>query len=345
MSIISKKLLGWYKLNARTLPWRGHADPYAVWVSEIMLQQTRVETVIPYFNRWMERFPTIESLASAGEQDVLNMWEGLGYYSRARNMHKAAKVVAEKFDCQLPSSVDELQKLPGIGRYTAGAIASMAFALDEPVLDGNIRRVYARLFNIDSPADSPAGEKLFWNVAIKNLPKGAAGDYNQALMDLGATICPPKNPRCAICPLISECAAQKSGTQESRPVLKAKTSVPQYVQVAAVIVHRGRVLIAKRPSRGLLGGMWEFPNARVTGDPLRSLKKAIRSATRLTVRAEAGLGVLQHAYTHFKVTVHAYRCELLEMSPEKNLKWIRLGELEDFPMGKIDRQIARKLKS
>ncbi len=343
MSKIPTKLLRWYKLNARTLPWRGHADPYAVWVSEIMLQQTRVDTVIPYFEKWMTRFPTVESLAQASEQDVLNLWEGLGYYSRARNLHKAARLVAEKFDGQLPHTVDALRMLPGIGRYTAGAIASMAFGLDEPVLDGNLRRVYARLFNIDSPADSPQGEKLFWSIASENLPKGKAGDYNQALMDLGATICTPQNPRCLICPLMGECAAQKLGLQELRPVLKAKASVPQYVQVAAVIERRGRVLLAKRPSRGLLGGLWEFPNARVTGDPARMLKKAIRGATRLTVRAEAELGVIQHAYTHFKITVHAYRCELLEMSPDKNLKWIRLGELEDYPMGKIDRQIARKL--
>ena len=343
MNKLPTKLLRWYKLNARTLPWRGHADAYAVWVSEIMLQQTRVDTVIPYFERWLARFPNVESLARAEERNVLNLWEGLGYYSRARNLHKAAKVVVEKFDGQLPRSVDALRTLPGIGRYTAGAITSMAFGLDEPVLDGNLRRVYARLFNVNSVADSPEGEKLFWKIATDNLPKGRAGDYNQALMDLGATICVPKNPRCAICPLVGECAAQKLGLQESRPVLKVKAVVPQYVQVAAVILKRGRVLLAKRPSRGLLGGLWEFPNARVTGDPARMLKKAIRSGTRLTVRVEAELGVIQHAYTHFKVTVHAYRCELLEMSPDKNLKWIRLGELEDYPMGKIDRQIARKL--
>ena len=172
MKTFTRRLLVWYRRNARTLPWRNHPDPYAVWVSEIMLQQTRVETVIPYFHRWMQCFPTIGSLAEASEQDVLNLWEGLGYYSRARNLHKAAKIIVEQNAGQLPHDLDALRRLPGIGRYTVGAIASMAFGMDEPTLDGNIRRVFARVFNISLPADSSSGEKALWNLAAEYLPKG-----------------------------------------------------------------------------------------------------------------------------------------------------------------------------
>ena len=339
---LSAKLLKWYRLHARTLPWRGHLNPYAVWVSEIMLQQTRVEVVIPYFEKWMERFPTIKSLADASEQDVLNQWEGLGYYSRARNIHKAARVIVDEFDGQLPCSVDALRKLPGIGRYTAGAIASMAFSLDESTLDANIRRVFTRLFNVEIPADSTEGENLLWRIAAENLPKGKAGDFNQALMDLGATICLPKNPRCETCPLMEGCQARALGLQEARPVLKPKADVPHRVHAAAVIVRRGRVLLAKRPSKGLLGGMWEFPNGRVEANPARGLFKALKTGYRLEVRAGEAMGVVQHAYTHFRVTVHAFRGEVISISKNENLKWVKISELEDHPMGKVDRQIARK---
>jgi A/G-specific adenine glycosylase len=326
------------------MPWRGHPDPYAVWVSEIMLQQTRVETVIPYFEKWMKLFPDIPSLANASERDVLNAWEGLGYYSRARNLHKAAKIVASKFNGQLPLDLTDLRTLPGIGRYTVGAIASIAFKMDEPTLDGNLRRVFSRLYDVTEFADSPAGEKILWGLAAQNLPRGKAGDYNQALMDLGATICPPKNPRCLLCPLMKLCKARENGTQELRPVLKPKKKTPHYLHAAAVIINRGRALLSQRPADGLLGGMWEFPNARVSGNPAAELAKALRSASRLQVKRGAALGVVQHAYSHFKVAVHAFRCEAVSIPKNKNLKWVKLSELDDYPMGKVDRQIALKIK-
>lgn len=362
MTKLARILLNWYHKHGRTnMPWRNHPDPYAVWVSEIMLQQTRVETVIPYFEKWMKLFPNIKSLANASEQTVLNTWEGLGYYSRARNLHKAAKIVAEKFNGELPRNLDDLRSLPGIGRYTVGAIASMAFGMDEPTLDGNLRRVFARLFDIDIPADSPAGEKILWGLAAQNLPKGRAGDYNQALMDLGATICLPKNPRCLICPLMKICEARKNGTQELRPVLKPKKATPQYVHAAAVIINRGKVLLSQRPTDGLLGGMWEFPNGRVEADPAKELTKVINAAYSLKVKRKEALGIVQHAYTHFKVTEHIFLCELVKRPAglkksvknnsktsgtlyDKNLKWVRINELDDYPMGKIDRQIAEILK-
>lgn len=337
------KLLAWYRVHARTLPWRGSTDPYAVWVSEIMLQQTRVETVIPYFERWMARFPNVRALAAASEQEVLSAWEGLGYYSRARNLHKAAQKVMDEFRGELPRSADELRKLPGIGRYTAGAIASIAFGLDEPTLDGNLRRVFSRLFNVDIPADSSEGERILWALAAEHLPKGRAGDYNQALMDLGATVCLPKNPRCPLCPLRGFCRARALNVQDQRPVMKPKAGTPRVVHAAAVITKGKRVLLAKRPSKGLLGGMWEFPNGRVGGDPRRGLAKALKTGYGLRVRAGEALGVIQHAYTHFRVAAHVFRAELVSMSEKKSLKWVAVGELENYPMGGIDRQIARKL--
>ncbi len=326
------------------MPWRDHPDSYAVWVSEIMLQQTRVETVIPYFEKWMNLFPDIVSLANADEQVVLNAWEGLGYYSRARNLHKAAKIVAEKFNGKLPRNLDDLRSLPGIGRYTVGAIASIAFKMDEPTLDGNLRRVFSRLYDVTEFADSPVGEKILWDLAAQNLPKGKAGDYNQALMDLGATICVPKNPRCLLCPLMELCKARENGTQELRPVLRAKKASPQYVHAAGVIIQRGRVLLNQRPAGGLLGSMWEFPTARVAEDPVKELVKVINAAYRLKVKRKEALGVIQHAYTHFKVTVHAFLCEAVSIPKDKNLKWVKLGELNEYPMGKVDRQIAEKIK-
>jgi A/G-specific adenine glycosylase len=343
MTGISRLLLNWYRKHGRTLPWRDHPDPYAVWVSEIMLQQTRVETVIPYFEKWMKLFPDINTLANASEQDVLNAWEGLGYYSRARNLHKAAKIVALKFNGKLPRDLRDLRSLPGIGRYTVGAIASMTFGMDEPTLDGNLRRVFARLFDVEEFADSPTGEKILWELAAQNLPKGQAGDYNQALMDLGATICVPKNPRCLLCPLMKICESRKNGTQEVRPVLKAKKMSPHYIHAAAVIINRGRVLLAQRPPKGLLGGMWEFPNGRVNADPAAELTKAINAAYSLKIKKKEALGVIQHAYTHFKVTVHAFRCDCATIPKNKNLKWVRITKLDDYPMGKVDRQIVNKL--
>ena len=340
MSIISAKLLSWYSKHGRVLPWRGHPDAYAVWVSEIMLQQTRVETVIPYFEKWMSLFPNVHALANASEQDVLNAWEGLGYYSRARNLHKAAQIVAEKYHGELPQDLKELRSLPGIGRYTVGAIASLVFRMDEPTLDANIRRVLARLFDVKKPADSADGEKILWGLAAQNLPKGKAGDYNQSLMDLGAMICLPKNPRCALCPLMKRCKAYKNKTQDKRPVLKPKGKTRLEIRVAVVIVRRGRVLLSKRPSKGLLGGMWEFPNARVEAHPARELVNGINAAYSFKVRKREALGSIQHAYSHFKVVVHAFRCDAVSISKNKNLKWARINELDDYPMGKVDRRIA-----
>jgi A/G-specific adenine glycosylase len=346
---LSQRLLAWYDHNARRLPWRGRVDSYAVWVSEIMLQQTQVDTVIPYYKRWMARFPTIRDLAEAPEQAVLQVWEGLGYYSRARNLQRAAGQVMVEYAGELPRTRRELQTLPGIGPYSAAAIASIAYNQDEAALDGNIRRVYARVYAMRLPARSKEGEARLAEYARQNLPPGRAGDFNQALMDLGATICTPRGPRCLLCPLVGTCQAQAQGLQEQLPVMAARPNIPHLTVTAAVIQRGGRVLIAQRPIKGLLGGLWEFPGGKLEdGENLVGcLKREIREE--LTAEIEVGepYGVYQHAYTHFKVTLYGFLCQLVSGEPAPieaaAIAWVKPEEMTEYPMGKIDRQIARRL--
>jgi len=347
---IPKKILDWYQNAARRLPWRGVSDSYAIWVSEIMLQQTRVETVIPYYERWMQQLPTLRALAEAREQEVLSLWEGLGYYSRARNMQRSAREVMRLHNGQLPADRKALEKLPGIGRYTAGAIASIAFGMDEAALDGNIRRVYARIFDLDVPVQSKEGVDKLWIIATDMLPAGRAGDYNQALMDLGAMVCLPRAPRCDICPVNKDCLANEHGTQAERPVLAEKKQIPHWTVTAAVIWKDGKVLLAQRPDSGLLGGLWEFPGGKVEqGESFEDgLKREIREELAAEISVGEPFGVYRHAYTHFKVTLHAFTCRLLDgEQPEpveaNQLVWARPADLDNFPMGKIDRQIARRI--
>ena len=350
MTEFSDKILDWYALHQRELPWRGHPDPYAVWVSEIMLQQTRVEAVIPYFMLWMERFPNVRVLAAASEQDVLSLWEGLGYYSRARNLYKAARIVVDKYGGELPRDLTVLRKLPGIGRYTVGAIASMAFGLDVATLDGNLRRIFARVFDVAEPADAPAGEAILWALAERNLPQGRAGDYNQALMDLGASLCLPRKPICMLCPFNELCKARALGLQEQRPVFKPKAEVPHYTVTAAVLQRGGKILLAKRPSKGLLGGMWEFPGGKVeNGETLEScLAREIQEELGSQIHIGETFGIYRHAYTHFRITLHAFLCELKAGEPKPveatELAWVVPRDLSKYPMGKVDRQIARRLQ-
>jgi A/G-specific adenine glycosylase len=359
---LATSLLNWYSQHGRQLPWRSVKNPdseecggdanhsYAVWVSEIMLQQTRVETVIPYFKRWMQRFPSLTALANAPLQDVLSAWEGLGYYSRARNLHRAAQIVLKNYAGELPADPHALRKLPGIGHYTAGAIASIAFGLDEPALDGNIRRVLARLFNMTEPARSPAGKKRLWELAAAHLPTGQAGEYNQALMDLGAMLCTPRAPECERCPLAIHCQARTLGVQEQLPVLEAKPAIPHYIVTAAVILRTGLVLIAQRPPDGLLGGLWEFPGGKLQpGEDLAAcLQREICEELGVAIQINGQIGVYRHAYTHFRVTLHAFQCVLSNGAQPRSLqvddlRWVHPQELPNFPMGKIDRQISRDI--
>jgi A/G-specific adenine glycosylase len=343
-------LLAWYAQHARVLPWRGESNPYAVWVSEVMLQQTRVETAIPYFERWMSRFPDLASLAQASQQEVLIAWEGLGYYSRARNLHLAAQIVLREMQGELPRDPEALANLPGIGRYTAAAIASLAFGVEVAALDGNIRRVLARVFDVSDPARSPEGEGRLWELAAAHLPPGQAGDYNQALMDLGATLCTPRNPNCPACPLKQVCQSFVLGIQDQRPVVLKRPATPHYIVTAAVICRQEQLLITQRPLDGLLGGLWEFPGGKLQpGETLAAcLQREIQEELAIYVSVGACIGVYRHAYTHFKVTLHAFRCTLHNGSTPsprqvKDLRWVAPADLPGFPMGKIDRQIARQL--
>jgi A/G-specific adenine glycosylase len=345
MTDFSRQILTWYARHKRKLPWRGYRDPYAIWISEVMLQQTQVVTVIPYFKRWMKRFPTVRDLAAASEQEVLAVWEGLGYYARARNLHRAAQLVVTEFGGQLPREDKALRRLPGIGRYAAAAIASIAFGLDEAALDGNVRRVFARAFNVSTLANSTAGESILWSLAGEHLPKGRAGEYNQALMDLGSTICLPKNPLCPRCPIRAICQACALGIQEQRPKMKPKVAIPTRIFSAAIITRKGKVLLARRPSKGLLGGMWEFPNGLVDENPAGDLITALEERYHLRARPESELGHLRHAYTHFKLTEHIFLCTLKDGEISENLRWVSKSELSNYPMGRVDRQIALKISS
>jgi A/G-specific adenine glycosylase len=349
-NILAEKLLTWYAENGRSLPWRENPEPYAVWVLEIMAQQTRLDTVLPYFERWMTLFPDIPSLADADQQDVLNAWEGLGYYSRARNLHKAAGIVVNELDGCLPETRSGLEALPGIGRYTAGAILSIAFGQDEPVVDGNVKRVFARLFGVDQAVNTPAGANAIWVLAEEHLPHGKAGDYNQALMDLGAMICQPRNPDCNTCPLTKICIAHRTGRTTELPVKQAKARVPHYTVTAAVIhSEAGKVLITQRPQDAMLGGLWEFPGGKQeNGESLEScLQREIFEELACRIEVREPLGVFRHAYTHFKVTLHAFHARLktepIELHYHQDARWVPTADLDEFPMGKIDRMIARHL--
>lgn len=344
-------LLKWYQENARVLPWRLCHSAYCIWVSEVMLQQTQVETVIPYFNRWMKVFPDIQTLSEADEQTVLVLWEGLGYYSRARNLLSAAKIIKDELNGQLPQTMQDLQKLPGIGRYTAAAIASLAYNLDIATVDGNIRRVISRAFDVTEPARSTQGEQKIWYLTQSNLPPGQAGDYNQALMDLGSTICSPNKPQCEQCPIVEYCLGFQKGVQEERPVKKPRKTIPHLTVTAGVIRQDGQVLLARRPRNGLLGGLWEFPGGTLeeADENLETcLRREILEELGVNIHVGEGFGKYKHAYTHFKITLFAFLCSLSngeEPQPLEcdELAWVKLPELRDFPMGKVDRLIARKL--
>jgi len=262
---IARALTAWYDLVRRDLPWRRTRDPYAIWVSEIMLQQTRVDTVVPYYQRFMQRFPDARALASAPLDDVLHAWSGLGYYRRARQLHLAASEVVERHAGRVPETVTELSSLSGIGRYTAGAIASIAYDAREPLVDGNVMRVLARLYGIDEDMRAQAGQKRAWAIAAELVPETEPGRFNQALMELGATVCTPRAPSCDRCPLARTCVALREGSVDRLPRLGARRAPTPVRAAAAVVVHRasGRVLLGRRPPDGLYGGMWEPPMVEV----------------------------------------------------------------------------------
>jgi A/G-specific adenine glycosylase len=342
-------LLEWYQRHARQLPWRESRDPYRVWISEAMLQQTRVETVIPYYQKWMSTFPSLKELAKADERDVLQLWEGLGYYSRARNVLKTARIVAEEYQGQFPLSLNELKKLPGVGEYMAGAIASIALGKDEIALDGNGLRVLARLTDYQVPINKADSKAVLGGVMRQMLPPGRAGEFNQAIMDLGSSICTPKKPDCEKCPLGIQCEARRRGTQDRVPLKERKAPVPHHLVVAAVIRQGDAVLIDKRRANGLLGGLWEFPGGKleVGEDFQMALTREICEELGVELKVGVALGKYRHAYTHFKVTVHVFSGEIVAGTPRAlaadEIRWVPIHELAQYPMGKVDRLISLSL--
>lgn len=301
-------LLVWYRAHRRDLPWRG-ASPYAVWVSEIMLQQTQVVTVIPYYLRFLERFPTLETLAKAPLEEVLALWAGLGYYARARNLHRAAQVVMERHGGQVPRIPEEIEALPGIGRYTSGAILSIAFGIPRPLVDGNVIRVLSRLFGLRGDPKSAANQERLWSLAAQLVPHDAPGDFNQAVMELGAILCVPADPRCEVCPLRRDCVAGNSPDPTALPELSPGRA-PIAVNHSAAIVSdpADRVLIAQRPLHGLWGGMWEFP--RVVCMPGEAPEAAARRAAREVAGLEIEIGKkvarVKHGVTHYRITLYGF---------------------------------------
>jgi len=347
--LLAADLLDWYTRTAVDLPWRGSSDPYRVWLSEIMLQQTQVETVKPYYARFLAAYPTVNDLAAAPLDDVLKLWEGLGYYSRARNLHRAAQMVAASGGA-FPATVEGLMALPGIGRYTAGAIASIAFGVRAPVLDGNVIRVYARLLDLPDDVTQTATQARLWDQAEVWLPDERPGDYNQALMDLGRLVCKPKKPLCGECPIRAHCLAAQRGTQEQRPVKAAKAPTPHYDVAAGMIWNeRGELLIAQRPLDGLLGGLWEFPGGKQEqGETLpECLRRELREELRIEVEINELFTRVDHAFTHFKITLHAFTCRYLSGEPQtigvKAFAWVTPDQLEDYSFGKADRQVIAAL--
>lgn len=293
---IAPLLLAWYARHARTLPWRGIHDPYRTWVSETMLQQTRVETVLGYYDRFLQRFPTVADLAAAPEDDVLKMWEGLGYYSRARNLHKGAKQVVAEYGGVIPSSVEELRKISGIGPYTAGAIASIAFDQPVPAVDGNVIRVVSRLCGIRENVGVPSVRRALEGEAAALVPADRPGDFNQAVMDLGATICTPGTPSCEKCPLQAECDAYAAGDAEDLPVLPRKNP-PKVLDYAVCLIFSGDRVLMRQRTEAMLRGLWVFPmiEGKTT---LRQLPSAVRKLTKLAVSGVVSAGEAKHVFTH-----------------------------------------------
>ena len=337
---LRRGLLTWFHKEARDLPWRRSHDPYSIWLSEIMLQQTRVDQGTPYYERFIAAFPDVHALAAASSAQVLKLWEGLGYYGRARNLHRAAKIVARERDGVFPTSAEEWQALPGVGRYTAGAIASIAFGERAPVVDGNVVRVLSRIFDIKESTDDTETRHRLWRIADSLVPATSSGDFNQALMELGARVCTPRQPCCEACPVRRHCDARAKGVQELRPVRRKKAATPHYEYVVAVIPKNGRYLLAQRPENGLLGGMWEFPAGTVLAGEThqKALVRVIRDNFGLTVKERGLVAVVNHAYSHFKVTLNVYRCDWLAGIPQATehvqTKWVPRSQFARYAFPK-----------
>jgi A/G-specific adenine glycosylase len=348
-----RHLLKWYRSNRRDLPWRlplklsssDRLDPYHVLVSETMLQQTQVATVIPYFNRFIARFRTLADLASAEQQEVLKLWQGLGYYSRAKNLRAAAQMVLKDFAGELPSEVDHLLKLPGVGRYSAGAIASIAFERRAPILDGNVARVLCRIDKIRSDPRERETNARLWKRAEQILPKKHVGDFNSALMELGATVCRPRNPQCLICPVQKHCEAFTAGLQEKIPPPRKRMETPLLKRWAFCIRRGDDFLLEQRPESGRWAGMWQFITRESGGAPVTA--KTIRSLFSIRSSSPSHLGNVQHSLTHRRYDFSVYLAETRDgasHSIEAPHAWVSLDRLHEYPLPRPHLKIATQLR-
>lgn len=351
MDNFSEELLLWYHKNKRDLPWRNTSDPYEIWISEIMLQQTRVETVIPYYENFLENFPTVYKLAQANQQQVLKCWEGLGYYSRGRNLHHASKTIVEDFEGKIPSTYKEITSLTGIGPYTAAAVLSIAYQKKYAVVDGNVIRVITRFKGIKNDIRKSATKTRVQQFADSVISNNRPGDFNQALMELGATVCTPKNPNCEICPLAISCNAHKTAQTDVIPYKSPSKKIPHHhIGVGLIVDDKNRLLISLRPDNAMLGGLWEFPGGKkdATESIRQTVKRELKEELTVEVKVFDKFIQLKHAYSHFKITLHAFWCKIVSGHPvpksSEKLKWVTLSEIDEFPFPKANKSIIKDLK-
>lgn len=331
---LATQILNWYYQNSRDLPWRKDRDAYKIWVSEVMLQQTRVEVVKEYYHRWIERFPTLESLAQASEQEVLTYWQGLGYYSRARNLLAGVREVCAEYGGKVPDDPAAIQRLPGVGAYTSGAIASIAYNRPVPAVDGNLLRIFSRLFYLNEDIAKPSTKREIDRLIRMHMPALAPGDFNQALMDLGAMVCIPRRPRCSLCPLASLCEAYARNVQDTLPVRSPRRPPQQLVLAAAVIQRNGHYLVRQRPETGLLAGMWEFPTIEIAlgGTVSEQLEAGLKNSFQHIVTASEQLFHYLHTFSHRKWNISFYQCQLLASDDlQQELSWLKTSAFTDVP--------------
>jgi len=341
------QLVDWFRSRSRDVPWRAETDPYRIWIAEVMAQQTRIAVVRERYDEFLASFPDIHSLATAELDTVLKAWEGMGYYARARNLHRAANEIVTRHDGSLPQEPEALRELPGVGPYTAGAVASLAFGRPEPAVDGNVRRVLSRQLDVEKPSAALLDREVRLLLAAAEAPPG---EVNQALMDLGGEVCKPRNPRCDQCPISSSCLARARGTQAERPGRQPRRELPHHPIAVAVVRRRGRILIGKRPTDGLLGGLWEFPGGRI--EPGETPETAAARELREEMCIEAVIGrpiaVIPHAYSHFRITLHAFAAAWTAGEPcgraVSEWKWVRPDELRVYAFPAANRPILEQIR-
>ena len=345
-----KVLLDWYRANSRKLPWRQTSDPYRIWVSEVMLQQTQVKTVLRYYSRFIKEFPDVWRLAAADFRQILKMWEGMGYYQRVRNLQRAAQTIVNNFGGKIPTDYTEFRTLPGVGDYIAAAVSSLAYNSPYPAVDGNVKRVLARIFLLTEPVNRSSSLETFKLKGEEILDRNQPGMFNQAMMELGSTICRPRNPMCSSCPVSQFCRAFRSASQTDFPVRLPSRKVPEY-HIAVGVVHRnGKMLITRRKPQGLLGGMWEFPGGKVReGETTeQACLREIAEEVSLSVVIEQHIARVKHAYSHFKIVMDVFTCTVLKgrikLNGSVDYRWITIGELDDYPFPAANHKFFPELK-